>query len=44
MKIKGGIIKKLKKMFLHDCENCGMCVQSSVKVKISEKNLKEKDE
>jgi hypothetical protein len=44
MKIKNGIKRCIKNLFIHDCENCGMCVQSSVKVKIIEKNLKEKDE
>ncbi len=31
-------------MFIQDWENWGICFQSSVKVKIIEKNLKEKDE
>jgi hypothetical protein len=44
MKIKNRIKRHIKKLFIHGCENCGICVQSSVKVKLIEKNLKEKDE
>jgi hypothetical protein len=44
VKIKNRIMGYIKKIFMHDCENCGMCGQSSAKVKIIEKNYNEKDE
>lgn len=44
MKIKDTLKRNLKKMFIHDCNNCGMCVENSVKLKIIEKNFKKEDE
>lgn len=43
MKIKKLIKEHIKKVLIHDCKNCGMCVENSVKLKIIEKNFKKEE-